>query len=208
MTSARALAPLVLAAACLAQAPAPVGPHGGVVREAGSSKVELIIDRDGVEALLLDASDRPVEPAGVTGRVDVRFADAARAPQTVALAPRDVEGAKGLAATLRLGRVPEGGATVTVTLRLPGGEATLELPFHLARVVVHVCPMACQPAQAEPGACRRCRMDLVPEPYIYKCKAHPDVTSRQDLVDCWVCEARLERDPPDRPPPGEGRHGH
>lgn len=188
-----------------AEAPT-IGPHGGLVREAGDLKVEVAFDREGVHVFVLGAEQRPVDLKESEGTVQVALREGKAEPTSVELKATRERGPKHLQGKADLARVGEDQATATVRLtKIPGhdGEVSIEVPFRLARHVEHVCPMKCVPPSAEPGKCAKCKMDLVAAPFIYACPHHPHVTSRDPKVKCPECKMQLEK----RADAAAGAHG-
>jgi hypothetical protein len=186
------------------------GPSGGVVREAGSLKVEVAFERAGVRVYVLGADQRPLDVKRVSGVVELTFQDGDRAPETVELKAQRVRGPMCLLGRADLAGVLEGRATASVRLtQVPDvGDVAVEVPFRLARVIEHVCPMSCVPAQEAPGKCARCKMDLVAAPYIWACTEHPRVTSREPgSCSAEGCGKALAKRAEPRPR-GQGQGGH
>lgn len=179
-----------------AQTPEVTGPHGGLVREAGPLKVEVVFDRDGVHVFAQGPEQQPVDLKDAEGTIALAFQQGERPAETVELKATRDRGPKHLQARADLALVLEGQATATVRLsKVPGreGEVSLEVPFRLARLLEHTCPMRCVPGQAEPGKCSRCKMDLVATPFIYACPMHPEFTSRDPRTKCSICKMALEK---------------
>jgi hypothetical protein len=118
-----------------------MGAHGGLVREVGPLKVEVVFDREEVHVFVLDAEQKPVDLGDAEGAVQVTFqSEIAREPVSLELKASRGRGAKHLQGEVDLRQVLDGEATATVRLnKVPGreGELSVEVPFRLARLSEH-----------------------------------------------------------------------
>lgn len=188
--------PLLLPTVARAQEHPHFEAHGGVGKENGGRRFEIVFMRDKVRVYLLDANRRPVDPRGVEGTAQARFRERGR--NAVNGTFRYVAAADGqpayLEAPFDMARTEEG-AAAAVTIRLtkmPGGGADVSFqePFKLAMLNEWECPMKCVPATATAGSCTRCHMALVQKWFIWACPQHANVTSQQ-AGKCWVGQEDL-----------------
>jgi hypothetical protein len=180
--------------------------HGGIGKESGGRRYEIVFLRDKVRVYVLDGQKKPIDPTGAEGTVQARFKERGRNAVNGTfkyVAAKDGQPAY-LEAPFDMARTEEGGAAA-VTIRLtkvPGGhDASFQEPFKLARLNHWACPMNCVAPSAQAGDCAKCKMALVQKWFIWACPKHPNVTSQQEGK-CWVGKEDLAK----KVSTGEGAH--
>lgn len=184
--------------------------HGGVGKEAKDRRFEIVFRRDAVRIYVSDKDGKPVDLAGGEGTVQVRFRQRSKnalSAKTDLVPAKDGEPGY-LEAKLDLAKVEEGAGTATISLtKLPGGDASFQEPFKLARISEWACPMNCVEPSKEAGKCAKCKMDLVKRWFIYACPAHEKVTS-QEPGKCWVDQKALVKKVSEGEDAHHGEEGH
>lgn len=164
--------------------------HGGVATPAQEFLFEVGWHTDRVEVYVYDKEQRRVPLKEGRGRVQVQFADRSRVPIRGDLAYAAGADAEHLEADLDLARIAEGEAEGTFRLtHLPGREereVEFSQPFRIARIVHWVCGR-CNEIADQPGACPKCKAELVRQRTYYGCPVHPGVASDRKSDTCWKC---------------------
>ena len=130
-----------------------VGPHKGIVQEAGSYHAELL-NKDGkVTIYLLDGKAKSMSNKGITGTATFQFADKTSA--TVTLTPSGDDGfsvANNKASSF---------ISCVVTFKVNGKTVSAKFGTEKSVTKIYACPMHPDVTSDEPGNCAKCGMDLV-----------------------------------------------
>jgi len=192
--------------------------HGGTVTMTAAFHFEVVFTHDSVRVYAYDAKQKPLDPNGVKGKIQVLFRDSRREPVESVLRyvsdpeegeehheeghrmEHEMEGHHShgfLEASLDLSKVAEGDAKASISLKgLPGKSETSAVfreTFRVGRLTEFVCPMKDTPPTKEASRCSKCGMQRLPVQFIYSCPVHPKVTSQKPGQTCWIGGEALEK---------------
>lgn len=133
-------------------------PHGGIVRTAGNYHVELVLAQGQLTAYLLDANERTVATAGMTGTALVQQGSKTTSVSLTAAANNALRGA-----------LPTGATPTTAIITLHRRNETITARFDKlastsskAKAMNYICPMQCEGSESTAlGSCPKCGMALV-----------------------------------------------